>query len=412
MAKYRDTKAALIANGIFNGVLLITAVVMLFLNDFVEFNFTSLLFFLASLFFLSFIKTRSLMKEDLVGNSFVWLLLLIVGIIGAVATVVFAAFCFFEGGFSGDVVWAFLFAVGFEQLFKYMDEFVPSDYDFPTEFFNDFGFMIFFPACILIMGIIGIFINVAILVLLIINLLLASAFAVMRNGGINLASFITTLVTVGVNAFILFVCLGFDVDRLYADGVYMFYVAVMMFVALAIIICAAFHLLEMALGDVNETYSMIMYLVLPVVSFGLQFLMFYHWKAALITLGAVIGIVILMTLLYKVTCTVFFTIFYGIKYIFTGEFIRDMFKSKPKSSAPRKTGSKTPHVHDVQNAAIGAAQACYVEVVRVSGSAGNITVTLKNARDRHGNNHSAGRFMDELAKSLPGYDLSGVKVLF
>ncbi len=78
MAKYRDTKAALIANGIFNGVLLITAVVMLFLNDFVEFNFTSLLFFLASLFFLSFIKTRSLMKEDLVGNSFVWMLMLIV----------------------------------------------------------------------------------------------------------------------------------------------------------------------------------------------------------------------------------------------------------------------------------------------------------------------------------------------
>ena len=412
MAKYRDTKAALIANGIFNGVLLITAVVMLFLNDFVEFNFTSLLFFLASLFFLSFIKTRSLMKEDLVGNSFVWMLMLVVGIIGAVAAVVFAVLSFFEGGFTADVVWAFLFAVGFEQLFKYMDEFVPSDYDFPAEFFKDYGFMIFFPICVLVVGLIGMVVNVAILVLLLINLLLCSAFSVMRRDELNLAAFITTLVTVAVNAFVLFVCLGFDVDRLYADGVYMFYVASMMFVALAVIICAAFHLLEMALGNVNETYSMIMYLVLPVVSFALQFLMFYHWKAALITVGAVIGIVILMTLMYKVTCTVFFTIFYGIKYIFTGEFIRDMLKSKPKSSATKKTGSKTPHVHDVQNAAIGAAQVCYVEVVRVSGSAGNITVTLKNARDRHGNNHSAGRFMDELAKLLPGYDLSGIKVLF
>lgn len=88
--------------------------------------------------------------------------------------------------------------------------------------------------------------------------------------------------------------------------------------------------------------------------------------------------------------------------------------SRRRSSSSTNTGRKpnvrlkTPTLSIVKNAALNAAINNYMNIVSVSGGSGSFTVRVSGA----GNGRSTQFFMDDLAKQLSEYDVSGISVYF
>ena len=75
-------------------------------------------------------------------------------------------------------------------------------------------------------------------------------------------------------------------------------------------------------------------------------------------------------------------------------------------------GLKTASLSLIENVARNAAAKNYCEVIRVQKDGGNILVVLGNARDSYGWSNVAKNVMNDMAKSLQGYDIHNIKIAY
>lgn len=404
MGRGRNNNVALLINGIFYGAALIAALVVFLINSFTppEQNYSGLIILFAALALLGCFKIRTLLKEDDRGGKFVWVLLFILGIIGALPIVAMAAVLIFSGEDAGTYL-AVIFAFGLEWLLANFYVFSDS----VREFFRNYGFMIFFPVLALAMFFAAMYINTAFIFLLILNLLLASVFlGLSGENGNKIAAFAVLGVVLVINVLTVFAGIGFDKDRLFSDGVYMFYIASSMFVYLTVIVCGLVRVAMIFLPDINEKFAYAMNFILPPICFGLQFLMFYYWKAAAITLAVVIVVAVVATFLWSLVLDIVLGIGYFFADLFTGKLFSGGGSGGGRGGLGGKKGGKKPNVGEVKDAATYAALDCHVELVDGRGTKGDITVVISEKDDGIINN-----FCETLNKKLDGYDVSGISVV-
>ena len=401
MGRKSDGEKAFLANWIFSGALFLLSVFFLILNNYVSNLEGYFTFFLGLSFSMAF-YIRYIAKEESIGNKFIQLLLLIMGIIGAALLAFTLLLAFFgekEQALQALYV-GILFAVPLQFVLIYWDEeFYTSARNWPTEFFKYCGHMVTFPVMCLITGIVGIFVNPFVLCLILINLLFAVGFGMsLRSGGVR-GAFITLGVTLVLNIAVLFLGVKIDTEKLYTDGLHKFYVACCTFPFLAMVACAMVALLDRLTNLISDGLAFGVYAAIPAICFGLQFLVFYKWKIGLIVFGIALALIALFIILFKFVAA----LFWAIVEFFVGLFTGKLFKSNGGSSKTHKGGKELTQFV-LADRAKNAVMKYHAQFVKVENSGyKSFTVYVKNANGRERT-----YILEEIKKAVSDYSYNSI----
>lgn len=393
----------LMINWIFCGALLLNTLVFLILNNYVDGLSIPVIFFLGLTFLYGFQIRNVCVKED-VGNKFTNLLLMIMGGIGA-ALMIVPLITLFSGDsrFTQALFVGLVFAIPLNYLLIYWDEgFYTSARNWPTEFFEYYGFMVTVPAMLLLFGIFSIFATPLIACLIVVNLFLAIGFGMLVKNSSVLAAFIVLGVTFLLNIAVLFLGVQIDVDKLYTDGLHMFYSASCLFPFLSMIACSVVVIIDKLSNLVSDGLAFGAYAVVPVICFGLQFLVFHHWKAGLIVFGTLVLATALVIIFFKLVRTAVDVVIGFFYSLFTGKLFTSS-GSKPKAASG---GSSPLRLSDLDKYAWSCVNKYHAELIGISEpSPGYFVINVKNANDRE-----RSFILEDLEKALSGYSYKKITV--
>ncbi|MCH5180270.1 MAG: hypothetical protein J1F32_03585 [Erysipelotrichales bacterium] len=384
------TKKALIVNAAFSGLLLLTAIILFIFNigSSSEHAFLKLPFFYIGAALFMCLRIGTIMDDEDINNRFVSFLLTVFGFLGAAVCVVFAAlFIFYLRELESAFSLAFIFGVIANILLLWLSDAISNRK--LENFLECYGFIICCSLFTLIFGILRMYLKVGYVALLLMNLLLASAYSALKRNDQRIVAYIVVGVDIVINVLALNY-LGFNEYKIQTDGLYVFYLTCIMFSFLTIAICAIVQLLELFFKGLNEKYEFIMNAFLPIACFVLQYLMFIYLEVALIVTGIMVAIVVVITL---IACA-------------SGS------SSSHGSRRARSGGSKIPTRNEVERYARAVASNLNIDVISVTGSHGDITITLGNARDSYGWYDASDAFMEDLASYMSSYDLSGISIRY
>ena len=165
------------------------------------------------------------------------------------------------------------------------------------EFFNIYGFIILFPSVYIILSILSMFLNVIHIFMFVVNVALIYVFVFLRLSEKRPVKILGYIIIGVVILFNLGMGLGstengLEIERMSSDLEHLFSMAITMFPSLTFVMCLPMYLLEEYMRDMGRDFMTACYLIFPIVMFGVQILMFFHYQIVLPILGGILVLIL------------------------------------------------------------------------------------------------------------------------
>ncbi len=267
--------------------------------------------------FMNLYNVRCIYADNDISNAFVRVLLILISIIGVVA--IFGAIFECLGAsypypYVKIVAFSVLIASVLKIFIENINEFIPAFDNPESDFFRYHSWLIFVGATLLFFSIMYIFFDVYFVFLFLGNWILSyiilSAFRTWFEDRDEIRYLIFAIVAFAVG-FILNLSIALAVNDLpnlsaSLQNANLFNLASNLYIALAIIMGIGFCFLtqlEYVKDNMSDMAVEILFLVIPLIAFGIQFLAFFYFKAFLIVAGTALLCIALVVLLFRAFMT-------------------------------------------------------------------------------------------------------------